>query len=66
MTQERKRKEDEEEQDQGPDQEQGQEDTVQLSSLKGKPAGQPFSALQLGKPKHRRQGITSLKGKPAG
>mgnify|MGYP001030164845 FL=1 len=66
ITQEQKRKEEEEEQDQGPEQEQGQEDTVQLSSLKGKPAGQPLSALQPGKPKHRRQGITSLKGKPAG
>ena len=66
ITQEQKRKEEEEEQDQGPEQEQEQEDTVQLSSLKGKPAGQPLSALQPGKPKYRRQGITSLKGKPAG
>ena len=68
ITQEQKRKEEEEEQDQGleQEQEQEQEDTVQLSILKGKPAGQPLSALQPGKPKHRRQGITSLKGKPAG
>jgi len=66
ITQERKRKEDEEEQDQGPEQEQEQEHTVQLSSLQGKPAGQPLRALQPGQPKHRRQGITSLKGKPAG
>ena len=66
ITQEQKRKEEEQEQDQDQEQEQEQDDTVQLSSLKGKPAGQPLSALQPGKPKHRRQGITSLKGKPAG
>ena len=68
ITQEQKRKEEEQEQEQEQDQEQEQEqdDTVQLSSLKGKPAGQPLSAIQPGKPKHRRQGITSLKGKPAG
>ena len=65
ITQEQKRKEEAQEQDQGPEQEQEQDDTVQLSSLKGKPAGQPLSAIQPGKPKHR-QGITSLKGNPAG
>ena len=53
-------------QEQEQEQEQEQDDTVQPSSLKGKPAGQLLSAIQPGKPKHRRQGITSLKGKPAG